>query len=226
MTPKEARRALKARRKALKHQLNQQLAQARRARAAQRRRASRQRRLVWRLILLALLLLLYLCLRGCDCECDPGGPFGPRRGVPAARDAGPDAAPALAPDMGPPPSRPRPRRRLKARTPAVERPAFHNARPPVEGWLAALRLQVAARGPRMSRCFEGSEAPGALRWTARVDVARGTVADHDFEPVLAGALITEPLRRCLVGVLSAPPFRLPPPDAPGPPAQVSILIEF
>lgn len=212
---REARAAMKARRAAVKAKL---------AEARARRRddpAARRRRLRRKLLLLALLLLLLL-LRRCECETPVEGP-------PA--DAAVDAAVVVA-DMGPdaaPPAKKKkkaaPKPPIRARIGRKERPEFRNPTPPPADWLVALRIQVAARGPRLARCFEGTDRPGALEWTAVVDVERGVVSDHGFEPVLDGAQLSKALERCLIGVLSAPPYRLPAaPDAGRP--RVSIIVEF
>jgi hypothetical protein len=143
-------------------------------------------------------------------------------------DAGhspPDAAVAA---PSPPAQRPRRRRRIThGRLTPVARPDYRNTAPSPNGWLSALRLQVSSRGPKLARCFEGTDRPGALRWRASLDVARGIAADHRFEPVLAGATLGKPLRRCLAAVLSDPPYRLPVAEGdPDGPAEVAIIIEF
>lgn len=228
------RREMKARRKALKRQLADQKAAIKSRLAAQkaaipsavaseqaRLKAKRRRRR--RITLLIILIIIWLLLRDCDCECGEPGPPPPPPDAAVVTDAAPpDAA------VPKPPPKKRTRKRFKGRIKPKARPDFVTPTPPPQDWLAALRLQVAARSPRLARCFEGSEQPGALKWSASVDVPRGVVSDHDFEPVLDGAEMTRSLERCLIGVLSTPSYRLPAPKVEGPtsPERVSIVLEF
>lgn len=215
---REARRAARRLMKQRRAEVKARLAAAR----APADRARRRRNLRRRLVLLAILLLIYLLLRSCDCDDPPGaGPIA---------DMGPDAA-AMADDMGPDAARSRPRKKaakprpIEASIRGTGRPTFENPTPAPPDWLVALRIQVSARGPRLARCFEGADRPGALRWSARVDIPRGVVSDHDFEPVLGGADLSKDLRRCLVGVLADPRYHLPPAPEAGQP-RISIVVEF
>ncbi len=208
---------MKARRAELRERIRTERAALRaKMRELHADRDKRRRRIAFFVLLV---ILLWLLLRGCDCEPEPEpepGPGGPRVGVWLV-DAGP--AP-------PPPPPPRARKPRKKRLKPKPRPTYEPKAPPPRSWLADFRLQVAARAPRLSRCFEGADAPGALKWTAAVDIARGVVSDHQFEAVLTGATLSKPLRRCLVGVLAKPAYRLSP-DAKQPtPSRVSIIIEF
>lgn len=234
-----ARRELKARQAELRERLAQEQALLRarvaqeqtalRARIAEQRanraglpdteaeRRRRRRRRIAMLILLA--LLLWALLRGCDCD-EPPPPTG----------SGPAPAPVgvWLVDAAPPPPPPPPRRRARRR-PKLKpkpRPAYEPVPPAPPSWLTGYRLQVASRAPRLSRCFEGAERPGALKWTASVDLARGVVSDHRFEPVLAGVTLSKPLRSCLVATLSRPPYRLLRDSDQPSPSRVSIVIEF
>ncbi len=219
---REAKARLKARRAAVKAKLAEARAAQKAARAARPdvQRAERRKRVRRRLTLLALLLLLLL-LRRCECDAPGEGPPPP--------DAAVDAA--IAPDMGPDAAKPTakkkaPRKKpIRSRIERRERPEFRNPTPPPADWLVALRIQVAARGPRMARCFEGTDRPGALEWRAVVDVERGVVSDHAFEPVLDGAQLSKKLERCLIAVLADPPYSLPPSEEIGRP-RVSIIVEF
>ena len=211
-----ARHELRARRAALRARVAE-------ARARLRPKRSAGRSLRRRLLLLALLLLLWILLRHCNCAVE----------IPSPPDVGPprpdsivsvvDAAVATpTPVVSVARSKPRPRRRLKSR----RRPTYRNDIPPPAAWLTEFRLQVSARGAQLSRCFEGAVRPGALRWTAALDAARGIVSDHQFEPVLAGAALSRSLRTCLIEVLSHPPYRLSLPDKQPSPSRVAIVIEF
>ena len=219
-----ARRELRARKADLREKVTAQRAELRarlhEQRSADRARRSRRRRLM----LLALLLLLWLLLRACHCDLEvpPPSPIEPTPRV-SLLDPAP-AADAIAP--APPRRAATTAPRLRGRIESTKRPEFHNETPPLQSWLTAFRMQVAARSPRLSQCFEGIEAPGALKWTAAVDTARGIVSDHQFDSVLTGAVLSKPLRECLIGVLSSPPYRLPTHETQPSPSRVSIVIEF
>lgn len=220
MSRREARNAAKAAMKRRRAEVKARLAAARAARPVDR--AARKRSLRRRLMLLALLLLLLL-LRRCECDDPPAGPAPmPDAAVDAggpAEDMGPDAAKK-------PPRAKKPKKApIEARIRGSERPEFQNPTPAPPDWLVALRIQVAARGPRMARCFEGAQQPGALQWSARVDIGRGVVSDHAFESVLGGADLSKTLERCLIGVLASPPYHLPPAPEAGQP-RISIVVEF
>jgi hypothetical protein len=88
------------------------------------------------------------------------------------------------------------------------------------------RLQVAARSPRLARCFQGAGRPGALRWTASVNPTRGEVSDHQLQPIGGGAELRREQRECLLEALSSPPYRLTAPGAPALPDRVGLVIEF
>ena len=96
--------------------------------------------------------------------------------------------------------------------------------PPV--WLTALRIQVAARSPRLAECFEGTTQPGTLRWSVAIDPDHGVVSDPEVEPTLAGQDLSTAQRRCVLGVLSDPPYQLATGDEPATPARVALVIEF
>ncbi len=216
-----ARRELRARAAELRAQMAQERARLRAEIRARRPDDERRRRR--RIALFIALLLLLLLLLRCDCTEDP----------PPVEVAGPatpgavigDAAVVPPPPVEPPARAPlarRPKRRLKSK----DRPKYRNEAPAHQSWLPSFRLQVAARGPRLSRCFEGADQPGAFKWTASVDTARGVVSDHQFEEVLAGVSLSKTLRVCLVAVLSTPPYRLTTREVQESPSRVSIIIEF
>ena len=171
------------------------------------------------------MLLFYFMLRQCNCAETPPPPVELAPVEPAPGVFLLDAAPvAPLPAVKPPhvAKAPRHRGRMKPRS----RPRYRNKAPSPQSWLPEFRLQVAARGPRLSRCFEGAERPGALKWTATVDTARGIVSDHHFEAVLTGATLSKTLRACLVHALSTPPYGLSTEDGRSSPSRVSIVIEF
>ncbi|MCK6524434.1 hypothetical protein L6R49_23765, partial [Myxococcota bacterium] len=95
--------------------------------------------------------------------------------------------------------------------------------PAVLPWLATLRAQVTARGPRLAECFLESQRPGAIRWSARVDPSKGEVSDQTFEPTLDGVALTAEQRGCLQDTLASPPYRL---ESDDPPRRVSLVVEF
>lgn len=205
------RARLEARRAAMKRQL---LARRAAARAAlERRRANlkkpkkkRDRRWLW-----LLLLLLLVLLKDCSCDEPPPAPASAPE-VPAAAGEGSAATP-------PPEPPPKVRKR--------SRPGYAPTAPGPLPWLDALRLQVAARGPRLAACFTGASRPGALRWTASVDPGQGLVSDQGLEPVLDTDPLTREQRDCALGVLAEPPYRLIPDGAePSTPARVGLVVEF
>jgi hypothetical protein len=93
-------------------------------------------------------------------------------------------------------------------------------------WLSQLRLQVAARSLRLSFCFEGSEQPGVLRWSARIDPGLGTVSEQSFEPILAGNLISTQQQMCLAKVLEEPKYKLKISKEAAGATRVAIVVEF
>lgn len=190
--PRLDRRALRERQRALRAELRQ------------KRGPARRRRWPW----LLLLLLLLLCLLPIpSCEEAPGEPEAPEVAV------GESAAP-VEPEPEPPTDI-EPVRRFV-------RPKYTPPPPDPIPWLEVWRLQVAARGPRLAACFEGVSHPGALRWTTRVEPASGRTSDHVLDPVLDTEPVSAAQRRCVLGVLTEPAYRLGPGDA----ARVSIVIEF
>lgn len=187
-----------------------------RARLREKRKAL-PRRTRWRpsrLWLVPLLLLLLLLIRPCRCT-PPEEP-----GV--AIDLLPDSDTDVGVEVSPPaPLRPLPR------LPRQARPALEPPPPGPPTWLEAFRLQVTARSPRLAACVEGVESPGRLKWTTTVEPDHGNVSGHDLQPMLESVQLTYDERRCMLEVLSTPPYRLPPdPDAPEGPRRVGLVIEF
>lgn len=179
-----------------------------RARIARRRAAEPpRRRRRWLLLLLLLLLLLIP-----PCE-EPPAPLA------ASAPAPPEVAAAFG-EPAPPPAPPPPRIARR------DRPAFEVNAPEPLPWLAAFRLQVAARSPRLAECFVGAARPGALKWTVGVEPRAGLVSDATLEPTLASDAITPAQRACVLDVLAAPAYELDAGAAPATPARVAMVIEF
>lgn len=183
----------------------------RRQSALDKRRSAtgdKPRRRRWWLLLLLLLLLLFL-------KCDPEPPLSelelPSVGQPAA----------LMP--APPPPAPEP---PATRVPRRDRAAFAGVVPEQLPWLAAFRLQVAARSPRLAECFLGASRPGALKWTAAVEPQHGRVSDPTLEPTLSSDALTRVQRACVLAALSEPPYQLDAGEAPSTPSRVGMVIEF
>ena len=199
---------LRAQRTALRAELGR-----RRAAVRARTKGARTRRRVW-IALAILLLLLLLLLRDCSCT-HPVEP--PPVGVATTAPTG-GAGSIDTPVPVPPP--------VTGRIATTPRPTMttEGVAPPL--WLTALRIQVAARSPRLAECFEGTTRPGTLRWSVAVDPDHGVVSDPEVEPTLAGQELSHAQRRCVLGVLSDPPYQLATGDQPATPARVALVIEF
>ncbi|MCC7074693.1 MAG: hypothetical protein IT383_25515 [Deltaproteobacteria bacterium] len=181
--------------------------------------AARWRRRRRRAIAAALVALVLVLLSRCECQ-TPAPP--------------PVPTPPPTPDLvtqAPPPAPIKPGKRPPTTARIDERPradfdAANRAPPP---WLVQLRLEVAARAPRLAQCFAGSEVPGALRWTASVDPGSGVVADSTLEGNTPAVVITARQRACLQAVLHDPPLTLAPASAEAGEAlttRVSLVVEF
>ncbi|MDP3499762.1 MAG: hypothetical protein Q8S33_05495 [Myxococcales bacterium] len=175
---------------------------------------ARRRRRLKRIASLALLLLLLLLIR---CEGEPGEPVAagaPDAGRPEEKVAVTKAVPTTPwkKPLIPPKPVPRPDFDTPSRLPAA--------------WVDEFRLQVAARSPRLSACFIGTNRPGALRWTTLVSLQTGAVGNHDFEPMGAAADLTRAQLDCLADVLAKPGYRLSGATAEGLPERVSLVLEF
>lgn len=199
---------ISARKAALRARLETRKAAVRAAMDRRLGRRSEPRRKRY-LLLLLLALLLLLLLR--DCEEEPAISVSKVEvlSMAGAGLGGPAAA-------SPPKS---------SRLVRQDRPAYATADPGPLPWVEALRLQVAARSPRLATCFVGVPRPGALRWSAAVEPHQGRVSDSVLEPVLA----TEPLKReqreCVLAVLSEPVYRLGG-ETRGTPVRLSLVVEF
>ncbi len=118
------------------------------------------------------------------------------------------------------------KKRFKGRISTRLRARYDGEAPAQQTWLTVFRMQVAARSPRLASCFEGIETPGAMKWTATIHLKKGTISDHDFEPVLDGASLSAPLKACLANVLSKPSYRLTVPSTATRSSRVAMVIEF
>lgn len=218
MTPRELRRAMRERRRELRREVRklrrQTRAHAGRIPAVQKEKQRRRRR---RLTALLAVLLLSLLLTRCECQPAPAIPPEPEP-APEVVHEEPEPAPAKKAEVKKKP--------LKATTKRQPRAGYEEAARAGPPWLEDFRLQVAARSGRLAQCFTGSERPGALRWSTAVDPESGAVADHEVEPVGPSAELSLDQRRCLVGVLSDPVYRLTDQQKQGLPSRISLVIEF
>lgn len=207
MTPREQRKAL---RRALRERQKEVRAQVDAIPAVQQARARRRRR---RLLTILALLLLLLFIQ-CDCEPGPPAVVAIEKPVLPTPDAGVKKKVVA---VKRPPADDRNRKR--------PRPDYEltTLRPP--GWLEEFRMQVAARSPRLSRCFDGSSRPGAVRWSVGLDPQSGTVSDQKFEALAAGDL-TAAQQTCAEAVLAKPPYKIAALDPQSIPPTVSLVIEF
>jgi hypothetical protein len=208
----ELRRARRLRRQQLRRDLATLREQVR-ARVQSLRQAHKPRRRR-RLLALPLLLLLLLLLR---CPDDPQPP-------PVVETKAPAKAAVDKP--------PTPTPRKTARPPLAghlgnrPRAPYQASAPLPPTWIDELRLQAAARSPRLAACFSGSDRPGALRWNAALNPDTGTVSDHDLEPLGPRSALTDEQRACIVQALSTPRYRLTPPPTQPFPERVTLVIEF
>lgn len=179
-------------------------------RKLQQEKIARRRR---RLLALLALLLLLLLLSQCECQPAPTP-------APARVDAGPKKVREVkvAPQKK--------RRRYRGKTKGTDRPDATIAPPKAPSWIEQLRIQVAARGPRLSTCFNDSEKPGALRWSTSVDAREGRVSQHRLAPVFDGAGLSDDQVECLTEILESPSYRLTPEEDDDQPRRVNLVFEF
>jgi hypothetical protein len=216
---------LKARKAALRSSLalSQRAARARvdQHPAVRRARAQRRRR---RTVGLTVVLLLLLLLSRCECDPPPPPPPGPAKvEMPAPEKPKLPAPPPVPARVKRPP--------LRARAEPVQRGDLATKARGAPVWLEELRTQVSARSPRLARCFNGAERPGALRWTASLNPASGWVSEHELEPVGQAVDLSKAQRDCLVLGLSSPAYRITRENqgeqkATVLPERISLVIEF
>lgn len=176
--------------------------------ARERLERRRRRQRIAAGIAIALLLLLLI-----DCE----GPAG--RGAKLAK-----AVPSPSPKMLVP--KPTPQKPLVAKLEPQKRPGYTLDARPGPDWLDDFRLQVAARSPRLSSCFNGSERGGVLRWTVSVDAKSGAVSGHEFEPLGNSAHLRTEQKACVTKALSDPAYLIKDPASEALPNRVSLVLEF
>lgn len=215
MNPRELRRELRQRKKELRRSV-EFMKRAARERVEQLPSVQREKRRkrIRRAVTIAALLLLAMLVR---CECQPP-PVPPPE--PVVKPAPAEVKPKK---PEPPASKPK---AFSERMTRQRRGNYQNEAQTSPSWLDDFRIQVAARSPRLAQCFSGTERPGALRWTAAVNVASGSVSDHALEPVGTGGELSGKQRDCVQGVLSSPGYRLKPEQKQDLPGRVSIVIEF
>lgn len=215
MTPRELRQAMKRQRAETRAHLKAMKARAKDALAHDPRvRQARRRRWLKRGIAVALLLLLLLLIR-CD------GPAGP---APEALKSPADAGVELKkPEVK---LARRPGGKPVVPSKRVARPDFETPDRAPARWVDDFRLQVAARSPRLAACFNGTDRPGALRWTTLVSRQTGAVGNHDFETMGLSGELSQAQLDCLTDVLSSPGYRLDGVIEEGLPDRVSLVLEF
>jgi len=167
--------------------------------------------------MVALILLILLLLRDCQCNEPPPGPAPPQAV---------DTAEIDEPEPDPEPEIVARREPAKGRLEGIRRPQYGNEPLDALPWLAAYRLQVAARSTRLAECFVGAPNPGTLKWTASVEPSVGHVSDQVLEPSLQSDALTRRQKSCAFEVLSYPPYELESDGERSTPARVSMVIEF
>ena len=214
MTPRELRRAFRERRAELRRSLLEARGRARAAVDQQPQvKRERRRRNLRRALGLVLLALLLSFIR-CDCQPPPAP-------VASQPPATPDAAVPRPPVVAKPKPKP-----LQAQVPQRPRAIYEASPQAPAGWLQELRLQVAARSPRLAECFTGAQGPGALRWAASLNPESGVVSDHELVVVGTGEQLPRAQRECLIKVLSTPRYWLVGAPAGTAPDRVGMVIEF
>lgn len=216
MTPREMRRALRARRQelrralpGLRRQASQRAEQLPGVRRERRRRRTRR-------ALSATVLLLLLCLLRCDCGPEPAPPV-PEILVEV------EAPAQVTKPVVPAPARRRP---LSLKTEPKPRTGYAGEVQAGPSWLDDFRLQVSARSGRLAQCFAGTERPGALRWSTSVNPENGAVSEHELEPVGQSVELGGEQRACVLLALSSPAYRLSEAQQQALPKRISLVIEF
>jgi hypothetical protein len=212
MKPGDRRRMLRARRQQLRADmaLMRQQARARCEPLLRPRKLARRRR---RIIAGAALLLMAWLLR-CEPEVAPPA----KQKEVATRTVPKPASPPR--KVAPAPSKETDRIVRRSRK------TYETSVPAPPTWIDELRLQAAARSPRLAQCFEGTERPGAVRWMAALDPETGTVSEHELEPLGADAPLTAQQRACVARALSSPRYQLTGPPLQPFPERVTLVIEF
>lgn len=217
-----SKRELRAQQRELKKQLRAKMKELKRSArermdADPRVRAAKRRRRIQQGVGASLLLLLLLFIR-CDCSQPPV------ENVVAVADAGVKEPVAKVV----PPAPKVKKAPLKGKLESTGRGKYEGEATAAPSWLDEFQLQVAARSTRLAECFNGTDRPGALRWTASVNGESGTVSDHEFDWIGGGGSMGTPQRKCLITTLSNPGYKLkiPKSDEKPLPSRVSLVIEF
>ena len=106
------------------------------------------------------------------------------------------------------------------------RPDFPTPIPDEVQWLSSYQLQVAARSPRIAACFEGTEGPIDLRWTATIDPQTGRVTERELVPTLPARGLTAREKDCTLQALSDPEYSLDFGTAAPESRRISIVLEL
>lgn len=224
MTRGELRRALREKKKALRQVIADQRRQSREALARNPAvQRARKRRRIRRSAGLAVLALLLLFVR---CECEPPAP--PALPQPPAEAPAKQPKPKPAAKAAPKPPRQGPLHGAISQQP---RGKYAGADADAPSWLEEFRIQVAARSPRLSQCFTGSEKPGAIRWTSSVNAKSGTVSEPVLEPLGLDSngwatMLSKKQRECVVRALSTPTYHLKSAESQALSSRISLVIEF
>jgi len=209
----ELRRQLRRRAKELRAQLSDARRQVRdRVAGLEVVQRERRRRRLKQAAGLAIVIALLLLIR-CDC-----GRVSP--------EVAAEVAPVVDAGVQPRPTVATASKALEARVERQPRAAFTTQAQEASSWLDEFRLQVAARSPRLARCFSGAEHPGALRWSVALNPSSGAVSDHQLDLVGPDPDLQTKQRECLERALSSPPYALAGASEDALARRVSLVIEF
>ena len=172
LSPEEAKRVITARKKELRRQISseRQILHERLGIGVGGRSGLRRR-----LTLLICLVIVWLALRDCECDVPPsdlGQASAPKAVPPTEPQENVSAIDVSKPAKS---SLKKKSRLSRGRIEPQQRPQYKSEMPSKKRWLRTLRLQVAARSPRLAKCFVGIKAPGAIKWSATIAVDSGRV---------------------------------------------------
>jgi hypothetical protein len=207
------RAELRAKQKATKADMKSKVRELKRNPEVMRAMNRRRRRLLVRILLVVILIWLLLQL---DCSGDPVTDLPPVNEITTEQV---DVVPKKIPKR-------KQRRKLAGKVKSEPRGKLALEVPPVPPWLDAFRLQVAARSPRLARCFEGNERPGAMRLSALVNAGSGRISEPVVEPAFRGTDLTSTQEKCLVRVLAGQPYQLVAVAPEAASRRVSLIFEF
>ena len=162
--------------------------------------------------LVVVLLVLLVLLLGRECACTPDALPPPATAeLPSAPSHGAIRNPAA-----PPPPTPK----------GVGRPAFTAPAAVPITWTTLLHQQVAARGPAVAACVQGSGAPSAVRWSFLLEPHEGRVSAATLEPLAGELALSSSQEACVLGVLASPPYRLGDEAGGTVPRRVTLVVEL